>query len=543
MAFSAQDEKPPRSKKTKSKVIRPLGYLERYEATMMSLDLYRSSMLTCRFAIPPRFLPAGETRDPELQEKLEQKVESAIAKIVLDHPLLRAGLRGEHKRKPVFLEVEQVDFHRHIEWRELEKAVDYEAEFLRLIRSRINTKVEQPEDASAWRMLVLRAEGQAFLDVMFEWGHAHLDGMSAKLFHEDLIRNLNSSDLATINEFNPKTRMLAIPPSRRRDTIPSLHALCRFPISPGWAVSTLWAELKPPALVRADLRATWAPVKLQPYTVRYEHFGVGDGALRNILRACREHRTTLTGLVQALAHVSFATRLTPAQARGFVSPTVVNLRPLMCRPEMQTPMYRTAGVDPKNTMANFMTMLDHEFGTEWVDQVRAAAAAAAAASQEQSEGEASKEKQRAALEPLIWSAAERTRAELQKRLDEGTGNDLMGLMKFVPDYRILFKDWVKKPRQHTVALTNLGVIDGDPVVKDGEVDILVEASERWHIERAVFSISHETHGAAMTICPVAVKGKELYISCDWQECAVDPALAEGVVADLEEWLKFFGRQA
>ncbi|XDG06417.1 hypothetical protein ABKA04_006032 [Annulohypoxylon sp. FPYF3050] len=542
MTNTKEDERPP-TKRSKAKVIRPLGYVERFEAAMHSLGLYHSSMVTCRYSVPTT-LSAGPDGDPGFQAKLEQKVESAIAQVVLGHPPLRVGLRDEHERKPTFVELEAVDFRRHVEWRRFDRTADYESEFLALIRSRLNIKVPQPEEMPSWRILVLRVEDERVLDVMFEWGHAHIDGMSSKLFHEDLLRNLNT-DFAP-EEF--KDRVLTVPSSKRRDLPPPLHTLTKFPITPGYTLTTLWDQLKPPQLAtdsKSDLHATWAPIKLQPYVTQYRHFSVDNKTLQNILIACREHSTTLTGLLQSAVHVSLATRLSAEEARGFLSCTIINLRPIMGTPEAKSKGFKSLVTDPKKTMGNFMTSLDHEFDTSWVAKIRDADATQAQRSKEDEredlEGGGATKRRIAALEPFVWEAAERIRAAIQKRLDDGTKNDIMGLIKFIPDYRALLKDWAKKPRGHSVAVTNLGVIDGDLTDKtSGDIGTIAKDG-KWTLERAVFSISPEAHGTALCICPIAVKDKELYISCDWQDCAVDQALGEGVMSDLESWLRFFGR--
>ncbi|KAI0836496.1 hypothetical protein F5Y06DRAFT_288460 [Hypoxylon sp. FL0890] len=509
------------------------------------MGFYRSSMVTCRYAIPTSLIPVGQDLGLDSRAILEQEVESAIAKVVLDHPALRVGLLGESKRKPYFVELEAVDFHRLVEWRSFGKDADYEAELFKLTTTRLNIKVEQPEDAPSWRILVLRVEGGAFLDVMFEWGHAQCDGMSAKLFHEDLLRNLNIN--VVVEEF--QDRVLTIPPSKRRDLLPPLHALAKFPVSTGYALSMLWEELGPPGLStgsKTELRATWSPIKAEPYVTQYRHFSIDNPTLQNIIAACRKHNTTLTGLLQALSNVILSTRLSAKEAKGFLGSTVVNLRPLMGTPEVKKKALKLGEADPKRTMANFMTLIDHEWDVEWVSKVRAASTSAShGGPSKKPEKELTKAKDMAALEPLIWPAAETVRAAIQKRLDDGTKNDLMGLMKFIPDYRALFKDWIKKPRRHSVVITNLGVIDGNPfdsASDDGASNADArEEGGKWTLERAVFSISPEAHGPVLCLCPIAVKGKELYISCDWQDCAIDVALGDGFVADLEAWLRFIGR--
>ncbi|KAI2617893.1 hypothetical protein GGR54DRAFT_607310 [Hypoxylon sp. NC1633] len=555
MSSSNTKEKRP-TKMPKSKVIRPLGDMERFEAALHSLDFYRSSMVACRYLIP-----AGQD---SLQEELVRKVESAIAKVVLDHPALRVGMRGEHARKPAFVELETVDFRKHVEWRSISKAADYEGELLQTISSRLNVKVEQSEAAPAWRILVLRVESEAFLDVMFEWGHAHMDGMSAKLFHEDLLRNLASDSVAGPDEF--KDRVLFLPPEKRRDMLPPLHALCKFPITMGYTLSTLWHEFKPQCLAATpDTLAYWAPIRTKPYLSRYRHFSLDDARLKNVLAACRSHGTTLTGLIEVLALVSLAARLPPTQARGFTGSTALNLRPLLAS---GSKYLRAQNIDATQTMGNFVSIVDHIFDAELVAEIRAYVSRTRTRTQgsgEEGQGEGGEEKEKekeasmAALEELVWPTAQRVRAELQTRLDKGTTNDEVGLMKFIPDFRALVKDWARKPRLRSFVLTNLGVIDRVPSPSLGSSSAATAGEEKegraravrkdgdgdgygWSIERAIFSLSHELQNGAICLCPMAVKDGDLYVTSNWTDGVVDTALAEGLMADLERWLRFLGRR-
>ncbi|KAI0173070.1 alcohol acetyltransferase-domain-containing protein [Hypoxylon sp. FL1284] len=527
MTDTKEARAPTEKVKAKAKAIRPLGYLERFEAALHSLDLYRSSMVTCRFTIPPSLVPEPGPAWDDRIAILKRTVESAIALVVLEHPLLRVGLRNEHARKPVFVELESVDFRNHVEWKILdEESADYERDLVTLIRDRLDVKVESPETKPAWRMLVLHIKGTGFVDIIGEWGHAHIDGMSMKLFHETILENLNKLD-----ETEPSLltdRVLLIPVEKRRDLLPPLHGLCEFPITKRWAASTLWNELKPPALKNSDLLSSgWAPMLATPYVVQYRHFSLDNDTLQNLLAVCRKHKTTLTGLFQTLATFSLATRLSPEKARGFRSSTVVNLRPIMSSEFLQS-----HNIDPMKTMGNLVTTVEHDYDVDLVTTVRQRAA----------EGEDMETHSvMAVLDELVWSTSVRVRGELQKRLDDGTKNDQMGLIKFIPDYRSLLKDWLKQPRVFALHVTNLGVIDGDPPNTD-VAEAKREPGDQWTIDRAIFSISPEVHNGAFCVCPVAVKGRELYVSLSWQKGVVDKTLADGLVADLESWLRYLGRQ-
>ncbi|KAI1388092.1 alcohol acetyltransferase-domain-containing protein [Hypoxylon trugodes] len=526
----------PSGKKVKSKVIRPLGYLERYEAALHSLDLYRSTMVTCRFAIP---LTLASGRDPKSQAKLEHRVESAIAKIVLEHPFMRVGLRGEHSTKPAFVELETVDFRRHIKWRHLDETetIAFEADLLSLITSQLDIKIDQPEDAPSWRILVIEFEkdSRSFVDVMLAAGHAHMDGMSLKIFHEDLLRHLNDSDSNHSTPAELVNRILTTPSSKRRELPLHQHALYKFPLTPGFVASEFFALFRPSGGLNRDLQARWSPIISTSYAMHYRQFSIDNAALQNILSVCRQHKTSLTGLLNVLGHASLAIRLPAEKARAFLGTTIINLRPLMRGPKLKV---KSWDLDPNRTMANYLTQLHHEYGVEWVKKVREVTAK----KDENGTGEENERNQWNALEPLIWPSAERVRAVIQERLDEKVENDELGLMSLLSNYRTLVKDKMKKPRTESLLVTNLGVIDGgDSPPSDGNGVAATEESGKWTIERAIFSLSAESPTAALIVSPMSVKGKELYVGTSWQDLTMDLAVGYGVAADLESWLRVLGR--
>ncbi|KAI0843973.1 hypothetical protein F5Y00DRAFT_267029 [Daldinia vernicosa] len=224
---------------------------------------------------------------------------------------------------------------------------------------------------------MLSIKGRGFIDIMWEWGHSHIVGISAKTFHEDMLRHLNGRNNDSVPEgFNPETRILTIPLSRRRDLLPSLHSLCDFPVELGFTLATLWNEFKPAVLrtkTETDLHPTWAPIRPGRYASEYRHFGISPIAVPNIVAVCHIHWTTLTGLLQALAHANLACR---------------------CQSRMQ----------------------------------------------------------------ILRRASARVPGVYNRNLAPACREK--GLMKFIPDFHALLKERLEKPRAHSVAVSNIGVIDG-----------------------------------------------------------------------------------
>ncbi|KAI1076905.1 alcohol acetyltransferase-domain-containing protein [Whalleya microplaca] len=329
----------------------------------MSLDLYRSSLVMCRYTIPEPLV------SPDRHEALVQVFENSVGQIILEHPFLSVGLVGQHSKKPLWVELESVDFRNHVKWQAMAPSVDYEVELLKVIERQVDITFDHVETQPLWRLLVLQVQGGKFLDAIFEWNHAIADGFSIKIFHETLLRSLNTESMDAQRSCL-KDRVLAIP-SSARNLPPAVDKLSKFTITKKFAAATIWKLLKPPVFAtKSDLQANWAPIQaFKPYKTRCRMFSIDNSILQNVLRACRKHYTTLTGLLLSISMVSLATQLPKTDAVGFRGCTAINLRPIMSAAPLRVP-----GFDPNKTMANFMTIMDHEWDAELVAEIRACVA-------------------------------------------------------------------------------------------------------------------------------------------------------------------------
>lgn len=59
---------------------------EKYQLAMYLLDQYRGTILSCRYAVPPRLTPA------ESRTKLENAVKIAVVDTVMRHPMLQVDM-------------------------------------------------------------------------------------------------------------------------------------------------------------------------------------------------------------------------------------------------------------------------------------------------------------------------------------------------------------------------------------------------------------------------------------------------------------------
>ncbi|KAJ1337795.1 hypothetical protein MN608_00651 [Microdochium nivale] len=411
--------------------------------------------------------------------------------------------------------------------------------------------------------------------------------MSAKLFHENLLANLNTSlssssplSANTVSQLPLKDHVLDLSahPLTKENFVPNLHDITKIPITPGFMVKTAWKELKPPRKQQADHPAStetttssssssprapspgcasWAPIVADSYKTHNLRSNPLDGpALDRVLALCRAGHeggsVTLTALINALCLSSLAPLL-PASG-SFEAGTAINFRRFLRSAPPGYPSF-----EPGRTMANYITVMGHKFGPQVVSEVRetdttttstttkptttttttsttttststaaddsAGAHASAAATITTSD----------AAKRTTWKAAAQYKHALDARMRRGTKNDATGLMALIGDWRAQHTANTRKPRHAAWNLSNLGVIDGGNSGTDG--------AESWAVTRSWFCMGAMVCGGAFMISPVAVKGHGLFIGCSWQDGVVDRELAESFFARLDGRLREMAAQA
>ncbi|KAI1276916.1 hypothetical protein F5Y07DRAFT_364495 [Xylaria sp. FL0933] len=513
---------------------------------MIQLRFLGNNIVGCRYAIPT---PLAE---PGLHDQVIAHVEDAIARVVLEHPALRVDAASLDTKRPAWVAVEQVDFAHHVQWVDVtgangsdNNAVAKPEETLpEMIERRLDEPYENMAGRPQWRVLLpFKNGGDPFLDIIFDYSHAFGDGTSGKIFHETLLRILNIPTISGETETQTpilKERMLTIPPTAKT-LPPPMEKAGKFSMSAKFAVSTAWKELRPLGLSSMSAaHAHWAPIRTTPYKTRFRAFDVPADALRGILTACRAHKTTVTGLLHGLLLVSLASRI-PAQA-AFAGSTALDLRRHLVGVDVKS----YPGLDPRRTVANYVSAMTHEFDADVVRRIREVAKPGDNTNDDDDAVAP------AALVDLVWQCAARVRGEIQKRLDSGLRNDVVGLMKLIPDWRAQLRTDAGKPRPHSFVVSNLGVLDSEPLLRDATEEKKEEAkkencdgdmgsSSGWKIAHSTFAISAEVCGAAFQVSPISVRDGALCMGCSWQDCVVDLKLGEAIVGDLRRWLQFLAK--
>ncbi|KAK8062782.1 hypothetical protein PG997_014879 [Apiospora hydei] len=542
---------PPGARDANTNIIRGLGLHDAYHLAMEVLGQLRGTIVACRYC-PPSGLTSSENI-----VSLKAKLYDAVVHVVLAQPHMQTGIVGETSKKPKFVRLDSFELRNHVEWISLEGSKDSEAQYLKTMQFNLDAKFSNISTRPGWNIVVLHMAGAGCIDVIYDWDHTHHDGMSGKIFHQQLLQNLNKKvepnmEIPAVRnaDEDPDHWIVDLPDCSDK-LPPPPEDLSAFPSSVPWLAKTLFNEVKPPKLFPpGDTYAKWAPIKTSPYKTRFRTFTIGHEIVTRVVEACRQHQTTVTGLLHGLILLSLSSQL--REMKGFASRTPFDLRQILpSRPR------RYPWLEPKEAMCNYVSAVDHEFDARLVAEIRAKLPGAAKA-----EGEALAEAGRplpADLMDLVWSVSARIRWEIKSTLDAGGRNDFIGLMKLAGDFKDVQRSEARKPRHLSWLVTNLLTMDG----KEGETEVAAgidgtlcdsheheeEGNERqkhgleggsWSVRRAELVLSAEVCSAAISVSLVTVKDEQMAVTCSWQDCAVEAGIGEGLLNDLEGWLNEIG---
>ncbi|KAI0145457.1 alcohol acetyltransferase [Xylariaceae sp. FL1272] len=506
MAVDSKETNVTKPKTSKTNILRKFGNLECYEYHMIKLRYYSSPSITCRYTIPAS-LSSLESHE------LVSHFERAISCVVLEHPSLRSYITDTDSKRPSWCPIYQIDLPHVIEWQDITAEQDYDTLLSETIAKRLDSEFPNP-NTTLWQCLLLMNRPQNYIDIIFDFSHSIADGMSGKLFHSTLLRVLNTPSSLTTPTITP-SRVLQIPTTAPTLPLP-LEKLVKFTYSPKWAISQGWQEMKPSLFSRKSSSNTkWCPIITSPYKSQIRTFGISAPILETLLSLCRKNKTTLTGLFQALILVSLSQHVKDPSASSFSGMTALDMRRHISK----------SLHDSDQMMGNIMSAMEHSFPPSLISSIRAA-----------SYPETETSTLDPALVKTIWQVASQVRAEIQKKLDLGVKNEIVGLMRFVPDWRAQFKESAKKPRPNAFAVTNCGAFDGD-----GRSHGKAEEDGKWNVTRALFCDSSEVCGALLCLSALSVKGGDLSVCVNWQDAALNRQIGDNVVKGVEMWLKLLGR--
>ncbi|KAF2637147.1 hypothetical protein P280DRAFT_110377 [Massarina eburnea CBS 473.64] len=494
------------------RTIRGMGCTEAYQLAMHTLDQYRGTIVACRYVLPPILAR------PESLATLKALFRDALTRIVLAQPHLQTGITGETTKNPAFVSLDHIDLRNHVQWITRNEPGHFQQLYLETAQAQLDAKFENLSIRPGWKVVVLHEMGMDSIEVLYVWNHPHHDGSSGKIFHRYMLQYLDEStgqDNHIVDLSENSDRWILPLPGLFDKLPPNPELLSWWPMWPRFLLSQLWKEFKPGSIFPpGKTYAHWAPIRTLPYKTQYRNFTVDSPAVMKLVDACRLHHTTLTGLVQALCLFSLSTAL--PRASGFASRTPYDMRNILPSHTTQYPW-----LQPKEVMCNYVSAIDHKFDPKLVDTIRRHTSSMSSDSELPADAK-----------ELLWSVSARVRREIQARLDSGTWNDLIGIMKLCPNWNNQQEIEMRKTRYLSWLVTNLGVLDGERSTRVGK--------ESWSLCRAELILGAETPSAALSVSIMTVKGSDMCVTCTWQDSVVDAAIGERLIGHLKRWLEEIG---
>ncbi|KAH6963316.1 hypothetical protein DER45DRAFT_517705 [Fusarium avenaceum] len=487
--------------------LRRLGYIELYQSGMHDVNHYCSTITTCRYTLPPSLV--GCDKHAEVAKAFDR----AVAQTVIQFPMLQVGLVGEGTRKPAWVSLASVDLAAHIIWDVRADSTNYDEVFEANLGYQLDAKFERLETQPGWRLLLMRPQTGDFVDAMFVWNHTNTDGVGSKIFHQTLLKHL--SEPSTTTPLIGTSRVITTAVSKERFPQPQ-EKLAKHRVTVGFAFSEIWHNFGPSAFLSSTAKARWAPIRATPYITRSKCINIGPVILKRLLSLCREHETTLTGLLHGVVLACLSVDISEGAADAFNVITAMDQRRFILEEDRPS---KFAELNPENSIQNCVASIYHTFGREIVSDIRAQARINNWAPQPIH-----------SLEPEIWKAAKTIRNDVQERLDLGLTNSVVGLMKLVTDWQEYHRDTLKKPRELSWIVTNIGVMDSQP--KNG--------GSSWSLQKARFSLCADVAGPAMQIGVASVKGGGLDIDLTWQDLDELNDVGIRLAQDMESWLLHLG---
>ncbi|KAF7884626.1 uncharacterized protein EAF02_004962 [Botrytis sinoallii] len=483
----------------KIKNFRKLGNKEAYQLALHTLDRHRNKSITCRYTPSPNH--------PSNPNRLIRIAETAIIEVLLLHPILQAGILDADSKNPAWKQLQHINLDEHFTWRFLQTPEDFDDVSRELTLAEIDSKFHEIEEKPGWRIVVLYQERANLLEVHFTWNQVYGDGISGRIFQEDLFRRLNTATQYEGIEDNTTTSpLIPLPPTPILP--PPIEELYKFPLT------------------------NWAPIYLIPYSTQNRSFSISKTTLHDIHLACRKKKGTLISLLHALMAVSLASQLDENIASAFQSCTTLDMRRLITSISSKS---KYSGFNVERIMENYETSVSHEFDKRLVAQLR-----------DKLSGDGNQD---LLLPPgqlrQIWMIGAGICGETERKITRGLKDDSAEAMKFLGNWRQRLKNASKRPRKFSWSITDAGTFERNSKI-DNEIpsaESELGGRDAWILHWTGFASSADTTGAAFAISLMSFKAAGLSVDVSWQDSVCDVGMGERVAVDLKKWLEQIAEEA
>ncbi|KAH8668799.1 alcohol acetyltransferase [Xylariales sp. PMI_506] len=500
-------------------VLRPIGCMEAYQLGLATTNLYQSVLQGCRYSFPDSLATVEPSSECSIQETLAR----AIARTVLDYPMMQVALLEKSESKAYWMQRDSLSFADHLIWQTVDDdKSDLQSSFQTTATTYIDRKWgPMTEPTVPWRVVIIQPKSRAnWVDVFFSWHHVIGDGTSGRMFHETLLRHLREDDGRAKSLPALNANVLRLQPMR--NLTPTQEKLVKFSLSPGFIAK----EITKLVHHKSAYTVNWIPIQTDTVKSAWSRFSIDGPSAKVILEACKKHSTSLTALLEALLLLAFATNVSADKASAFQSATPISLRRYIEKDTLER--YK---IDADNLFGNFVSEMFNKWDAPVVAKLRTQHASSA--------GSASRPEISRETEDTIWQIAGQVRRHITERLAKGTRDELAGMQKFIPNWPSYFRSQIKQPREVTWIISNIGSFDLSEKVTGTEQEKTARGSG-WTIEDVAWLGSAYAHPSATLLRVTGIKGGHLTVTFNWQQDTMPDALCQNISHDLESWLNTLG---
>jgi hypothetical protein len=434
---------------------------------------------------------------PSSTTLLQDIVFHALSQVINQHPILSAIPLEENKKTIYFVRLPTIDLSKCVYFVERQTPIPREGETdeeLDKILEEQHNKDFKDEIGSKpfWRLIILSSLSSTnSFSASWIFDHSLADGTSGFVFHHSFLAALRNipSDLLNVDP-------VVEPP--KTDLVPTLEDLHKLPLSFMYLAKVQWYEWFPKKQPRVWTGSLISFDPTKGATMRYKTIVLSAEATKQLLNLSRENKTTLTATMQCVIAASIFLNLDPARYDALHAGGTMSCRRFVDMPEQY------GHID--DAIGTWVSPYSFEHKRRTVPQ--------------------NAEKTNNVLNFFDWDEARSVRATITNEISKNLKDNVVNLLRWVPDLSALFYSRIGKKRTESFELSNVTAFNkGKAQSEDG-----------WKVGRCVFSQCVAVPGPVIECSAVGGGDGTLSIGFTWLEGVVDNVWMESVMNGVREGL-------
>lgn len=465
--------------------------MERFNIIRNHVSFYNNVQVSATYTIPRSTLPS-----PGLAS-FTRLIHSALRETLKSQPILNVVIEDEGTPQPKWKRAETIDFRELVKITEHNPTLNPDTWLTEGHKERLDRVDELP----VWRVRVgtqksdLSAASSTLSFVLAFYGHhAIADGVSCGAFHTTFLDGLNGliahpSSITTSPLFRPSSSL---------ELLPSLEEAAPLPISIWFAIKQIIKAFFYNPLDPKNWSGPPVASSLPTITPNLRTFLLGPKQVTKLLQVCRNNGTTLTALISVLTARKI-TEMHPEYSH------VAGVIPFSFR--------KFSGHDPR-AMGVFVSSVTPYFASEPNPPCGYISCASTSTDKPSSSNNE------------LWESARQTRQFIASG-SASPKNQMVGMLRFAPDFKGFFLGLFGKKRDHAFEVSNIGVVDGG----------IGEGEGKASFDKVVFSTGLCVYGDPFSVLVASAKGGDLTVSVSWMSEVTEKEEGVALCEYLEEWMR------